>query len=344
VEVGRSERAPGELDTSDQAGRSGPEDDVRSSNGTDAGSPDPCTLPAGRQSLISSAVRLDIAPARQGARSWTLDAWRRLGPPAGRADYERAHRVARELARQFAEKGARAVLLSGSWARRDARRSSDLDLWVLGKAGAPSFSWREPFLVSVSRISPAAERRKFLEPPHTGELLGAWRTAITLYDPHGDARRLRDEAHDFRWELVDRKCDRWVARSMVTWGEEAVKIVNSMARGESDTAAVQRNLLAESLVFVLAVHRRIVWVTDNGLWNRLGREEGSLWWSAQRRALALSGETLEQSARAALELYALTARRVRTVLRPAELATIERVVTISRREGTFRGNIHAPVD
>jgi hypothetical protein len=126
---------------------------------------------------------------------------------------------------------------------------------------------------------------------------------------------------------------------MVAWGEEAVKIVNSMGRGEPDTAAVQRNLLAQSLVFVVAVHRRIAWVTDNGLWDRLGREEGSLWWNAQRRALALNGETLEQSAEAALELYALTARRVRPVLLPAELATIERVCTFIRRERTFRGNV-----
>ncbi|MCI4373168.1 MAG: hypothetical protein L3K02_05950 [Thermoplasmata archaeon] len=126
---------------------------------------------------------------------------------------------------------------------------------------------------------------------------------------------------------------------MVAWGEEAVKIVNSMARGEQDTAAVQRNLLADSLVFVVAVHRRIAWVTDNGLWNRLGREEGSLWWNAQRRALALDGETLEQSVEAALNLYALTARRVRSVLLPAELAILEHVCAIIRRERTFRGNV-----
>ena len=266
----------------------------------------------------------------------STDTWRRLGPPALRADYVRALRVARELAREFAKQGARAVLLSGSWARKEARRSSDLDLWVLGKAGAPSFLWREPFLVSVSRINPRAERRKLLEPPHTGELLGAWRTAISPFDAHGDARRLREEARGFRWEKVDRKCDRWVARTIVAYGEEAVKIVHSMARGETDTAAVQRNLLANSLVFVLAVHRRVTWVTDNGLWDRLGRKEDPRWWSAQRRALGLGGETLGQSAEAALELYALTAGRLRSVLQPMELATVERVCTIIDQGTAFR--------
>jgi len=130
---------------------------------------------------------------------------------------------------------------------------------------------------------------------------------------------------------------------MVSWGEEAIKIVNSMARGEPDTAAVERNLLAESLVFVLAVHRRITWVTDNGLWNRLGRKEGPRWWTAQQRALALNGETLEQSVDAALDLYALTAWRVRKALRPADLATIKRVCAIIRREATFQGDLPAPI-
>ena len=235
------------------------------------------------------------------------------------------NRVARGLVRDFSKGGSRAVLLSGSWARHEARRHSDIDLWVLGRAGQPSFSWHEPFLVSISRISPVTERRRFLEPPHTGEILGAWRTARILYDPHGEARRLRDYAEHFRWERVGRRCDRWVARSVVSWGEGAVKLVSSLARGERDTAAVQRNLLAESLTFVLAVHRRIVWFTDNGLWERLGRTEGAEWWDAQQLALGLRDESLWESSMGALDLYRLTVERVRSVLKDDELTTVEHV-------------------
>jgi hypothetical protein len=258
-------------------------------------------------------------------------AWNRLVPRAHSADYARANRVARDLARDFSRRGARAVLLSGSWVRHEARRYSDLDLWVLGRAGRPSFRWHDPFLVSISRIHPATERQKFLEPPHTGELLGAWRTARILHDPHGDARRLQEYAASFRWERVGRRCDRWVARTVVSWGEEAVKLVSSLARSERDTAAVQRNLLAESLAFVLAVHRRIVWLTDNGLWERLGRTEGWEWWEAQQRALGLRDESLAQSCTGALVLYRLTVERVRSVLTKDELATVEKVLSMIAR-------------
>lgn len=262
--------------------------------------------------------------------------WLRSNPPALPRHYARARRMARTLAGEFAREGARAVVLSGSWARKEAHRYSDLDLWVLGHSGRPSFTWRGPFLVSVSHINPASERRKFLEPPHTGELLGAWLSAVPLYDPHGDARRLKEYAKGFRWERVAQRCDRWVARSIVRWGEEAVKVVGSMARGEPDTAAVCRNLLAESLAFVLAVYRRTIWTTDNGLWERLGRDMGPEWRSAQRRALVLGRETLEESARAALELYALTAAHVRSVLRPKDRATVERVCAIVGSVGILK--------
>ena len=254
--------------------------------------------------------------------------WDRRVPPARPADYARVNRVARGWVRDLARRGARAVVLSGSWVRHEARRYSDIDLWVLGRAGPPSFRWQEPFLVSISRINPAAELEKFLEPPHTGELLGAWRTARILYDPHGEARRLKEFARGFRWERVARRCDRWVARSVVSWGEEAVKLVNSLARGESDTAAVQRNLLAESLAFVLAVHRRTVWLTDNGLWERLGRSEGRAWWEAQQRALGLHDESLAESSRGALDLYRLTVDRVRSVLTKDEGTTVEQVLSM----------------
>lgn len=127
----------------------------------------------------------------------------------------------------------------------------------------------------------------------------------------------------------------WVARSIVGWGEEAVKIASALGRGERDTAAASRNLLAGSLVFVLAVHRRAEWATDNGLWERLGRDEGPAWRSAQWRALGVGDVTFAESLRAAVELYALTAERVRSVLTPAQAATVARVLAAveARRAG-----------
>jgi hypothetical protein len=255
-------------------------------------------------------------------------AWSRRNPPARPTDYARVDRVARALARQLAREGARAVVLSGSWARHEARRYSDLDLWRLGRAGQPTFRWHDPFLVSISRINPTAERRRFLEPPHTGELLGAWRTARILYDPRGDARRLQRYAQQFRWDRVGPRCERWVARSVASWGEEAIKLVSSLARGERDTAAVQRNLLAGSLPYVLAVHRRTVWVTDNGLSERLGRIEGPEWWDAQQRALGLRDESLAESCRGALDLYRLTVERVLPALGRHERATVAQVLSV----------------
>lgn len=215
--------------------------------------------------------------------------------------------MARAAAREYADQGARAVVLSGSWARGDAHRASDIDLWVLGNRRSAPTLWRERFMVCVTRTTEAAERRRLSEPPYFAAAVPGWQVAIPLFDPHGIARQLKAEARCFRWESVARKADRWVASSMVGWAEEAVKLVRAMAEGELQTASVQRNLLANALASVMAIHRRMLWRSENGFWERVSSEVGGRWGSAQRRALG-NGAGLRESLRSALLLYHETAR------------------------------------
>ncbi|HYA58313.1 MAG TPA: nucleotidyltransferase domain-containing protein [Thermoplasmata archaeon] len=240
--------------------------------------------------------------------------WHSLNPPATAADYRRARAMARALAHGYAREGADAVLLAGSWARGDAHRRSDLDLWVLGRHLGPVVLWRDPYMVSVHRTSEAEERRKLYEPPRVGGSVPGWRVAVPLYDPHGIAARLKREARRFRWEMISRKCDRWVSRQTASWGEEAVKLVRALATGRRETAAVQRNLLVDALGFVMAIHRRTFWDSENEFWERIGRQVGGNWWRAQRRAFGFGAPSIEESCRGALRLYAETVGAVAGVL------------------------------
>jgi len=139
-----------------------------------------------------------LVPGGMSGRAVRSTRWRSLNPPARPSEYRRARSIARSLAQEFARKGATAVLLAGSWARGDAHRHSDLDLWVLGRKAPYLPLWREPLLVSVSRTSEAEERRKLREPPRIGGSVPGWRAAVPLYDPEGVAARLRAEARAFR--------------------------------------------------------------------------------------------------------------------------------------------------
>lgn len=63
--------------------------------------------------------------------------------------HEQALRTAAHLAQELVEDCAETVILTGSWARRDAHRESDLDIRVVGEGGPKKLLRREGFLVSV---------------------------------------------------------------------------------------------------------------------------------------------------------------------------------------------------
>jgi len=255
--------------------------------------------------------------------------WRVLDPPATPAEKRRARRVASATALSFVTKGASAVVLAGSWARGDAHRESDIDLWVFGLRSGTDVLWRDPFMVTVKRTTEGAERTKLRTPPYVGGSVPAWKVAKPLHDPEGIARRLRSEAARFRWALVSTKCDRWVAEQTVGWAEEAVKLVRALATGNDATAAVQRDLLADHLGFVLAIHRRLFWDSENEFWERIGRRVGGKWGRALRASLGVPGGRLEASCRAALSLYALTAREVKGLLGPEQLRIVSNTCRVA---------------
>ena len=242
--------------------------------------------------------------------------WYARNPVARSTDRRQARAIAEDLARSYAKRGARCVVLGGSWARGDAHRASDIDLWVFGLPTAPSVLWHDPFMVTLRRTTEAAEARRLRCPPELGGCVPGWRVAVALHDPEGIARRLQRAARAFRWEDVSDRCDRWVADQTVGWAEEAIKLVRALGQGEWATAAVQRDLLAEHLGFVMAIHRRTFWDSENHFWERISRQVGGRWAAAQRAALGIPSATLEQSCHASLELYAETTRAVWGTLGP----------------------------
>ena len=210
--------------------------------------------------------------------------------------------------------GAQAVVLFGSFARGDATPYSDLDLWALG-SGAPRYELRDRRLIVATWVSPDAARAAFRDPAAVCEAIPAWREARILYDPFGWAADIQREATAWTWAALNPvACDGHVSREVAGYAEEVLKLVGALAAGWHLMAAVQRNVLVLRLAGVLALHRRLLYGTENRLWEMVAHEMGEPYAQIQGRAMGLGGEPFEDTCRAALHLYALVAQQTQHIL------------------------------
>jgi hypothetical protein len=225
-------------------------------------------------------------------------------------------RIARAATREAMKAGARAVVLAGSHVRGDANVHSDIDLIaILPKAIEPHerpralrpYRMREDHLVSLACETSASVRAAFRSPERATTFVPGWREAIILADPHGIASRLKRAAERWSWEDITDEADRYVAASITGLAEEVHKMAGMSYTGNVHAAAAQRSILAVWLAGVMAVRHRILFGTDNVLWERVGERMGPRWRRAQAAALCEGGESFEESSGAALYLYGLAA-------------------------------------
>jgi len=231
--------------------------------------------------------------------------------------------IAERLARSLADAGARAVALVGSHARGDASAESDLDLALIGEGPHYRLEVHDGVLVSLGWASAEEQSRRLYDPAYLGTHVPGWRTAVLLHDPEGLAAAIKQEAAAWQWEHVADRCRGWVAESITGYAEEVHKLVASLRRGEATTAAVQRLVVALRLASVVALHRRILYASENRLWDLVARELGTEWADAQTAALGIRGESLEESCRAAVRLFDLAVDEVRPLLDSRQLAVVE---------------------
>jgi hypothetical protein len=245
--------------------------------------------------------------------------------------------IARRLARELDADGAIAVLLTGSHATNEAGPHSDIDL-IAVYARTRGARWhdrwsilqREGHLVTVSSHTPASVRASFRDPRRIPADVPGWRSARILNDRTGVAKQLKRQARAFRWEPVARDCDTWVAEAVTGWSEEVHKLVAMLDAGEQLGAAVQRSLLAIKLAPIIALHRRILYGSENRLWDMVAETMGEPWASTQRAALSLGGESHEESAYAALRLYLLASDEIMPLLSDMQPAVVTHARAIAQ--------------
>ena len=248
-------------------------------------------------------------------------------------------RIARAATRDAIKTGARAVVLAGSHVRGDAHAYSDIDLIaILPRAippderprGLQPYRIREGHLVSLACETSASVRAAFRDPERVTTFVPGWREAIVLADASGIAARLKRAAQGWAWDSIADECDRYVAGSITGLAEEVHKLAGTLAEGNVHAAAAQRSILAVWLAGIMAVHHHILFGTDNVLWDLIGVRMGPRWRRAQSAALSEHGESLEESCRAALGLYALAAAEARPLLSREQRTVVDAACAIAR--------------
>jgi hypothetical protein len=222
--------------------------------------------------------------------------------------------VCQALSRRLAGQGAEAVVVFGSWVRGDAYRESDVDIHAVGRGPHYTLERYRRFLVSVSWATAGQHRQAFKDTSKVGGIIPAWRNAVVLYDPKGNAKALKQEALRWQWDLLGKRVDRWVAEQLTGYAEEVHRLIGNLQLQRESAASVQRSLLAIHVAPILAVYHRILYDSENQLWDLVSEKMGVRWAQLQKVALGISGQSFEETCRAALQLFVLAGREVGNLL------------------------------
>jgi hypothetical protein len=223
---------------------------------------------------------------------------------------QQALNTAHTIASEMVKEGAQAVYLTGSWARGDAHRESDLDIRAVGPERDKHLFRKNGFLVSSEWQTKEQQLETFEDPEKVGSVIPGWRSAVLLEDPDGVAADLQETAEAWTWKRVEDKIDEAISDQLAHYSEEVHSLYTNLEMDLSLGAAVQRGMVAKQLAPIVALHERILYETEKELWDLVADKMGPRWEEVQQRALGLEGD-FTSGCKATFELFRLTVDHIR---------------------------------
>jgi hypothetical protein len=223
-------------------------------------------------------------------------------------------RAARAVSERLVSEGAEAVVVFGSQVRGDAYEESDIDIHSVGKGPSYRLELFQGFLMSISWATVKQHARSFRNPAEVGGIIPGWRNALILYDPQGIGEELKGKAQKWLWSSLGKRADNWVAEELTGWAEEVHRLVGNLRLSRRSAASVQRSLLAIYMAKILAVHHRILYDSENRIWDLVSEKMGAKWAELQSAALGEKDETFEEACSASLQLFRLASDEVKHLL------------------------------
>ena len=226
-----------------------------------------------------------------------------------------------------------AVVLTGSMSRGPAAKLSDVDILAIAPHHDDSLMLLDGRLVSIAWLSKDAVEHSFKNPEQAVWTVPGWRSATILYDPADVAELLQRQALDWLWTPeLDNAADRWVAREIVGYCEDAARLLRHMQTGNALGAAALRSVLAIRMAHIMAVHLRVLYDSENDLWALVAGRMPAEWGDLQKRAMGIETHIPDQSARAALRLFVATARQASRLFDHEQREVVNWLCSLVREE------------
>lgn len=195
-----------------------------------------------------------------------------------------------------------AIVLVGSQARGTATAFSDFDLICLGDGPEYELDVFDVGIVAFQFGSKERHRSLMFDPSQCAQVVPAWRDAVILFDPRGDAAFLQDQAMRWDWEDVFGSVQLWATERVVGLAEELMKMLAALDSGAIAMARVQASLLAIHLTPLMNTVARHLYKSENELWS--DSSQNPPWHELLSIAVGATDISPIRSCEAALDMYA----------------------------------------
>jgi hypothetical protein len=115
------------------------------------------------------------------------------------------------------------------------------------------------------------------------------------------------------------------------YAEEIHTLVGNLDQGQSSGAAAILSQLALHLAEFLSVHQRILYESENELWSVVADAMGEAYARGQEIALGVVEASLEDAARAAMDLFGMAAAQTAHLLDETQRAVVAHACKLAGR-------------
>ena len=224
-----------------------------------------------------------------------------------------------------------AIGLTGSHARGQAHRYSDVDVWHFVKTvpDEPFIDYTlrqiDDYLVSITVATLQDQREKLAQPSGALSAVPGLRQMRILLDESGELLTLVQAAQNFQWASLQTEAYRYASYEVMGNAEEAHKVMNALDQVDDHLLIYGVTGLVIGMTHAIALFKGVMSESENTYWRDIQDAVGadSQWTHELRTALGLVLASPRMRGLAGLRLYRETAALLKPIILPEHEAVIK---------------------